>query len=208
VICVRVVKSPRTRNRRGEGARLREEIVAAAARLIEEGGQDAVSLRAIARRAGITAPSIYAHFEDLDEVLEAVVANTFEALTDYLRRGVEGHPDPVARLRGTCHAYLAFGHEHPEQYAVLFSRTFALPTEVDKTVDNMVGAEAFSFLIDGIRECVAAGHSDSTQLQEDATALWVALHGYVGLRTAIPDFPWPPEEVVLDNLIDRIARLT
>ena len=208
MIGVTVVKNPRTRNRRGEGARLREEIVAAAARLIEEGGQDAVSLRAVARRAGITAPSIYTHFEDLDDVLEAVVANTFEALTDYLRRGVEGRTDAVARLRATCHAYLAFGHEHPEQYAVLFSRPFALPTEVDKTVDNMVGAEAFSFLIDGIRDCVAAGHSDSTQPQEDATALWVALHGYVGLRTAIPDFPWPPEEVVLDNLIDRIARLT
>ena len=142
------------------------------------------------------------------QVLEAVVANTFEALTDYLRRGVEGRTDAVARLRATCHAYLAFGYEHPEQYAVLFSRPFALPTEVDKTVDNMLGAEAFSFLIDGIRDCVAAGHSDSTQPQEDATALWVALHGYVGLRTAIPDFPWPPDEVVLDNLIDRIAMLT
>jgi len=206
---VTVVKSPRTRNRRGEGARLREEIVAAAARLIEEGGQHAVSLRAIARRAGITAPSIYAHFEDLDEVLKAVVANAFEALTDYLRRGVEGHTDPVAQLRGTCHAYLAFGHDHPEQYAILFTRNnIELPPEVDKTVDDMLGAEAFSFLIDGIRECVAAGHSDSTQPQEDATALWVALHGYVGLRTAIPDFPWPPDEVVLDKLIDRIAMLT
>ncbi len=179
-----VVKSPRTRNRRGEGARLREEIVAAAARLIEEGGQHAVSLRAIARRAGITAPSIYAHFEDLDEVLKAVVANAFEALTDYLRRGVEGHTDPVAQLRGTCHAYLAFGHDHPEQYAILFTRNnIELPPEVDKTVDDMLGAE-------------------------DATALWVALHGYVGLRTAIPDFPWPPDEVVLDKLIDRIAMLT
>jgi AcrR family transcriptional regulator len=186
---------------------LRDEIVAAAARLIEEGGEDAVSLRAIARRAGITAPSIYTHFEDLDEVLEAVVANTFEALTDYLRRGVEGHSDPAAWLRATCHAYLAFGYEHPEQYAVLFSRNFALPTEVDKTVDNMLGAEAFSFLIDGIHDCIAAGRSDSTQPQEDATALWVALHGYVGLRTAIPDFPWPPDDLVLDNLIDRIALL-
>jgi AcrR family transcriptional regulator len=206
---VTVVKSPRTRNRRGEGARLREEIVAAAARLIEEGGQDAVSLRGVARRAGITAPSIYTHFEDLDDVLEAVVANTFESLTDYLRRGVEGRTDPVARLRATCHAYLAFGHEHPEQYAILFTRNnIELPTEVDKTVDNMLGAKAFSFLIDGIRECAAAGQSDSTRPQEDATALWVALHGYVGLRTAIPDFPWPPDEVVLDNLIDRIAMLT
>src|ERR1700676_1347546 len=114
-MCVTLAKDHRTRNRRGEGARLREEVIAAAARLIEERGQDAVSLRAIARSAGITAPSIYAHFEDLDDLLEAVVANTFDALAAYLRRGVEANTDPVARFRATCLAYVAFGHEHPQQ---------------------------------------------------------------------------------------------
>jgi hypothetical protein len=51
---------------------------------------------------------------------------------------------------------VAFGQEHPEQYAILSSRPI-----------------------------------------EDATALWVALHGCVSLRAAIPDYPWPPEDVVL-----------
>jgi AcrR family transcriptional regulator len=106
---VTLADNHRTRNRRGEGARLREEVIAAAAGLIEEKGQDAVSLRAIARIAGITAPSIYAHFEDLDDVLEAAVANTFDALAAYLSRGIEAHTDPVARLLGACHAYVAFG---------------------------------------------------------------------------------------------------
>jgi AcrR family transcriptional regulator len=197
----------RTRNRRGEGGRLREEIIAAAAQLIEEDGQDAVSLRAIARSAGITAPSIYTHFEDLDEVLEAVVANTFDALAAFLGRGVQAHTDPVARLRGACHAYVAFGQQHPEQYAILFARKVELSPEIDKTVDSMLGAEAFAFVLDSIRECVAAGKSRSTQPMEDATALWVALHGYVGLRAAVPDYPWPPDDIVLDNLIDRVALL-
>jgi hypothetical protein len=35
----------------------------------------------------------------------------------------------------------------------------------------------------------------------------VALHGYVGLRTAVADFPWPPGDTLLDVLIDRLARL-
>jgi AcrR family transcriptional regulator len=197
----------RTRNRRGEGARLREEIIAAAARLIEEGGQDAVSLRAIARSAGITAPSIYAHFEDLDDVLEAVVANTFQALTVYLLEGVESITDPVGRLRAACHAYVAFGHDHPEQYAVLFTRNIELASDAEKTIENMLGGEAFAFLLDGIRACVATGHSDSAEPMQDAAALWVALHGHVSLRANVPDFPWPPGDIVLDNLIDRIALL-
>lgn len=48
------------RNRRGEGALLRTEILTAATELIEAGGDErAVTLRAVARRAGIAAPSIY-----------------------------------------------------------------------------------------------------------------------------------------------------
>ena len=55
----------RARNRRGEGARLRDDIVAAAVALLDEtGDQAAVSLRAVARRVGIAAPSIYRHFAD------------------------------------------------------------------------------------------------------------------------------------------------
>jgi AcrR family transcriptional regulator len=140
-------------------------------------------------------------------VLEAVVGNTFDALADYLRRGIEAHADPVARFRGACRAYVAFGHEHPEQVRHPVrpqNRTF----EIDKTVDSMLGAEAFAFLLDAFRECAATGRSSSTQPIEDATAVWVALHGYVSLRAAIPDYPWPPDDIVLDNLIDRVALLS
>jgi hypothetical protein len=114
----------------------------------------------------------------------------------------------VDRLRAACQAYVTFGQEHPHQYAMLFTRSIELPTiGVEKAVDTMAGAEAFVFLLDGIRECVTAGESDSTQPLEDATAVWVGLHGYVSLRSAIPDFPWPPGDILLDNLINRIARL-
>ncbi len=85
------VRKGRPRNARGEGDRLRGEVVEAASALIAEDGPRALTLRAIARRVGITAPAIYAHFEDLDEVLEAVVDSTFGALADYLREAGLGH---------------------------------------------------------------------------------------------------------------------
>jgi AcrR family transcriptional regulator len=202
------VRKPRPRNARGEGDRLRGEVIEAAAELIAEGGPRALSLRAIARRAGITAPAIYAHFEDLDEVLEAVVDNTFGALADYLREAGMTHEDPVGRLRAYCHAYVAFGRQRPLQYAILFGRAAELAaTEAPKTVENLQGGEAFAILRDAIQQCVDAEASRSTRPVDDATAVWVALHGYVGLRTAIPDFPWPPGDTLLDVVIDRLARL-
>ena len=72
----------------------------------------------------------------------------------------------------------------------------------------MQGSEAFAILLDAVRDGAAAGASRSTQPIEDATAVWVALHGFVGLRSAIPDFPWPPADALLDALIDRLVLLT
>src|SRR5215471_3221966 len=65
----------RRRNRRGEGSQLRADIVTAARELIEESGSaEAVTLRAVARRVGIAAQSIYGHFPGPEQIVRAVVA--------------------------------------------------------------------------------------------------------------------------------------
>ncbi len=57
---------------------MRAEIVTGAAAVLEEtGSEDAVTLRAVARRVGIAAPSIYGHFDDRDQILLAVIADAF-----------------------------------------------------------------------------------------------------------------------------------
>src|SRR5690349_10388245 len=95
---------PRERNRRGQGARLRTDIVSAAAELLDEAGHEqAVTLRAVARRVGIAAPSIYAHFADRQAILLAVVQDAFAELTETLRATTAvtpGADDAAARLRG------------------------------------------------------------------------------------------------------------
>ena len=73
--------SRRHRARRGQGEALRGEILAAARELLAEtGNQEAVSVRAVAERVGITTPSIYLHFKDKDDLLDAVCAEVFGAL--------------------------------------------------------------------------------------------------------------------------------
>jgi AcrR family transcriptional regulator len=172
-------------------------------------GPEALTLRAIARRAGITAPSIYAHFSGLDAVREALVVNSFKMLADDLQRAIEGGLDPVARLRAVCYAYVAFCREHPNEYAVLFTREGQLVGEsADLSIDTIHGAQAFGYLLDGIHECVASGASRSSSPTADATALWVAVHGFAALNMALPNFPWPPDTELLDVLIDRLALLT
>jgi AcrR family transcriptional regulator len=193
----------RARNRRGEGSRLRDEIVAAATQLIDTAGSsDAVTLRAVAREVGIAAPSIYAHFADREEILTAVVADTFDALAATLRDATSGVADPVARLRAGCRAYVDFAGRRPQAYQVLFA---CGPSTEPLTREELLGADAFGQLVTCIAQCVEAGVSTSAAAGDDATALWVALHGYAGLRSSSPGFPWPAEPAFLDGLIDRLA---
>jgi AcrR family transcriptional regulator len=201
----------RTRNRRGEGERLRGEIVSAAADLLEATGDEgAVTLRAVARRAGITAPSIYAHFDGREAILEAVVAETFPALAGRLRAASEAEDDPVARLRAGCAAYLAFASEQPQRYRVLFQRRPAPDApklEQAESVEDIAGAEAFGWLVEAIRDCAEAGHSTTPSPLDSAVQLWVALHGYATLRAAANDFPWPDADALLDAVISRLAYI-
>lgn len=198
----------RVRNRRGEGSRLRDDIVTAAVEILEAtGNPEAITLRAVARQVGIAAPSIYGHFADRDAIVEAVMTEGFTRLTRVLTKALAGSPDPVERLRLKCDAYLRFGAEHPNLYQLMFSCGVVLPQE-GPPVAMEAGLEAFGVLVSAIEDAKAAGRSEPGDAFADATAVWVALHGMSTLQAGLPLFPWPEREALLDTLLFRLARLT
>jgi len=202
---------------RGQGARLTPDIVSGALALIErEGSDEAVTLRAVAREIGIAAPSIYAHFPDRDAIVMAAVVRIFDELTAAIGQGVSSAgQDPAGRLVAGCEAYVTFGLEHPARYGVLFSeRRIAgadncklVPIGPDGRPVLEFGAEAFAILVNAIDACVRAGASTSTDVVADGTALWVALHGTVSLRTALPGFPWPDPDQFVRQLVLSLAKV-
>ena len=209
----------RQRNARGEGARLSEEIVTAALAIIDRtGSPEAVTLRAVAREIGIAAPSIYPHYADRDAIVMAVVARLFNELAAAIRSGVSAaSSDAVVRLVGGCQAYVGYGLEHPARYSVLFSgqrppatAEYCQPVVIGVGRGPVLefGAEAFALLVDAISSCVRAGQSTSSDVVADGTAVWVALHGTVTLRTALPRFPWPePADAFVRELVLPLAKI-
>jgi AcrR family transcriptional regulator len=202
----------RTRNRRGEGALLRDEIVAAAERLLErEGDEEALSLRSVAREAGISAPSIYTHFADREAILDAVLDIAFERLRRLVRDSAEGIEDPVQRLRSGCQAYARFGMQEPARYRVLFGRRRVQPPAGAGTALPEIWQhrhEAFMTLVEGLADCVKAGRSASTDPYADATTLWTSLHGAVTMRQFVPGFPgFLPLERAIDDLVERVGLI-
>ncbi len=207
----------RQRNARGQGARLTEEIVTAALALIErDGSAEAVTLRAVAREVGIAAPSIYPHFADRTAIIRAVAQRLFDELSDAIEQGsASAGPDPGSRLIGGCDGYVAYGLAHPARYGVLFSRErtadgdYCAPVPLDPAGRPVLelGGEAFGLLVQGLADCVTAGSSASCDVLADAIAVWVAMHGTVGLRTSRPGFPWPDPGPFVASLVRSLARL-
>ena len=192
-------------NKWGEGERLREELLAAATRLLARAtSRDAVTLRAIARETGIAAPSIYKHFANRDAVLNAVVAETFQALDAVCEEAYRSHEPGPARVRAVCRAYVAFAADHPDQYRILFERSSGNRSVTPGPYP--VGLHAFNFLTTAIEEANADDEATrGRDPHQDAEALWAALHGIVTLVPATPNFPWTTTPSILDNILDRFT---
>jgi AcrR family transcriptional regulator len=192
----------RPRARKGEGDRLRDEILEATERLLlETGSEEAVSIRAVARATGVTAPSIYRHFEDKTHLLFEVCARHFALLDTVIEEAVAGIDDPVAAMEARGRAYVRFGVEHPEHYRIMFmGPAYTTPEQWG----DLLTSGAFANLVGGIQAMVDAGAiRDPGDVLTTALHVWANIHGLTSLLVARPSMPWPD----LDQLIDEHVAL-
>jgi AcrR family transcriptional regulator len=192
----------RVRNPRGSGTRLRDEIIAAAITLIDETNDPAaLTLRAIARRAGITAPSIYPHFPDLAAVITAALAASFDELRGAVKAALDDQDDPSRALIAAGQAYVQFGWDHPARYRLMFAGVGYAPDAV----------ATFILVEQAITKCAAAGASTSQDPRTDTWLTWAALHGVATLekpaRTDYQRLGPLNRPAMLETLIRRITRL-
>jgi AcrR family transcriptional regulator len=190
----------RTRNPRGQGDRLRDDLIRSAVDLLSAAPHpDEVSIRAIARAAGVSPTAAYRHFEDRDELVCAAVGACFaEFAADMLRRTAD-LDDPFERLREAGRAYLDYAEAEHGRYRVLFSN----PTPMDSELveEDSAGKVAFTQLVDIVQACLDAG---APTRSDDATYLsfqvWTWIHGIVDLRITHAHMPWPPAERMFDDM--------
>lgn len=127
----------------------RNRIVEAAAALLNEGGREAVSTRAVSAAAGVQAPTIYRIFGDKQGLLDAVASHGFES---YLGGKLAlGHSeDPVEDLRRGWDLHVAFGLAHPAVYTLIYG-------EPRPGVGSPAARAAAEVLAGQVRRIAAAG---------------------------------------------------
>jgi AcrR family transcriptional regulator len=191
------------RNSRGEGDKLGALIVDAATDLIDEGADvGALSLRSIARHAGISAPSIYPHFARLDLVIAAVIDQSFVELRGEIGRARAMAASPADALLAICIAYFTWGRAHVERYRAMFAPEGYGPES----------GNSLAFLEEAITACVSAGESASTDVHGDAFMLWAAMHGMTTVPRPARRDDWrlgsSDRGALFASMVRRIAQLT
>jgi AcrR family transcriptional regulator len=167
--------------------------------LNEVGDASRVSVRAIARLAGVSPTALYLQFPDRDALVAAAVDSGFDAFNEALTTAAAAPGSPRERLLAMGRAYLAFSEHRPALYAILFS---ARRPVVDK--GNETDRErAFEGLIALLR--LQDPSLDPEGARELAMVIWSSLHGFAMLRTVRPHLDWPAPDDYLRRLLAAYA---
>lgn len=157
----------------------RARIVAAALRLLEKGGQEAVTMRRLARAVGVTAMAIYHHFADRDALLRALAdaeADRIGALFDSWH--VRG--SALLRLRKMTESYIDYAFARPRLFAFLFLQDRPeirrFPADFRRRRSPMLNRVA-----DTVAEAMLDGALRKDDFWEVAIDLWAFVHGHLAL---------------------------
>lgn len=184
---------------------LRATLMAACLRLIESEGLAAVSLRRVAREAGVSSGAPYHHFADRAALLSALSVDGFERLAADLAATRAAGGTPPHTLTALAETYVRFSRDHPAQFRLMFRPELSQP---DKHPDaSTAGDAAFEVLAGAVAECVEAGVLPAGRADMLAIAWWSLAHGLASLwldgqldkRSAQMGTPTP-------DLVDAIMR--
>jgi AcrR family transcriptional regulator len=153
---------------------LRRALIDAARRLLEAEGPSALSLRAVAREAGVSPAAPYHHFKDKGELLEAVAHEGWDLLDQALARAKAQAHSPTAAMNELGVAYVCFARENPALYRVMYdtARDRAdLPDQMHDEKDS-----AYCKVRDTLVEA-GANPSDALDIELATTAAWCSAHG-------------------------------
>lgn len=161
----------------GSMSESKQKILEAASELFLEGGVKAMSVRAIAAKAGVSTIGIYSHFQGKQGILDALFIEATEMVSDAMDAG-NGAKSPKAGMMANAEAYLDLAEQHYAHYRLFFGESDPDYTPSDEAQE--IARAAFKKLRDHAAKLHPAG-TPGQDIQETALTFWALLHGFVGL---------------------------
>jgi AcrR family transcriptional regulator len=177
---------------------LREALIVACLRLIEEKGPTGFTLSEAARVAGVTPAAVYRHFEGREDLIAAAAHQGYEIFADMMEEAyAKGLPSALKAFEGTGRAYLAFARRFPGHYVAMFESGISIQrtSELNKVASRGLG----------VLEKAAAELSKHIPPEKRpppqmfAAHVWAMSHGVVELfarGSQGTKSPFPPEDLL------------
>ncbi len=161
---------------------LRRALIESAIAFLENHDASELSLRGIAKLAGVSTAAPYHHFSSKEDVLLAVANTGFISLTDYMRPAVRRvSPDkPTRRLQVAAMKYLEFAWDNPGQYSAMFRNRLVDPASEEQL--KSAALRSFQQMVRNVQAALKE-HGRRQDPTIVAYTIWSALHGLARLRS-------------------------
>lgn len=147
-------------------------------RVIAAEGVEALSLRAVARRLGVSHQAPYRHYPSRDHLLAALVARMYRDFAAALA-AVPDTGDPFADLGAMGRRYVDHALAHPAEYRLMFFTP--LPDPARHPALRAESTAALALLVDRLARLPLRPGRAGADVRGDAVFIWAALHGLVSL---------------------------
>lgn len=155
------------------------KLVDAAKNLLDTGGENAVTLRAIAQAVGLSHNAPYKHFADRRSILEAVAIDDFVYLTETFAAVRQTRAKPINKLKEALKRFVSYSQSYPARYRLLFSNP-----EIG-TSGGEVQTAAFAAFVEFsaiVKECQNVGALPSLPNAELTGLIYATAHGLIDIN--------------------------
>ena len=199
-------RSPRTKGRKaltdGEVAAGRARILAAARTLFAQKGYAAVSIRAVAAMADMSAMSLYRYYPNKRGILVHIWAEIFSDIFAAGRAAAAQHEDPRAALEAYAVAFVRYWIDNPENYVMVYGERDAPVGGEAFFADSGIVAGELAFFGGLIERAGKPPESVDLLLQQ----FICAMHGVCNSLIMIPEMRWAPAETLIRGMVSALLR--
>jgi len=156
----------------------RDQILRCACDLYLSEGIEGFSMRKLAHCVGCTAPALYRHYENKEEVMRDVVADAYRQFAQYLYRALEGS-DALERFLLAGRSYVDFALDQPSLYEIIYVPDSVLARPGGETPETNPACAIGQFWADRVREMMEAGFLRVGDPYGTSMTLWGHTHGLI-----------------------------
>jgi AcrR family transcriptional regulator len=171
---------------------LQNALITAGLEILAKEGDEALSLRKVARRAGVSHAAPYRHFADKEALLFAIAEEGYQKLREKMQQAAMRFPaEPHRQLIESGWAYIQFALQNPSHLRVMF-RAYG-----EENVDSV---DSFGFLVGIIKSGQAVGSIAPGEPQQLALTAWATVHGLALLLIEDRLLPTMSDDFVVENI--------